>query len=937
MASNTNATSSSSRANGSEQPDLYAPVTSTITRTSPREAITKLSDKQHLDETNWPLWRDRITRLLKLSGVEEYITGTIKEPVDKSSENAKNWSFNDNFAQVIIVNNITSAEMVHVGQCKTAKDIWDNLEAVHESKGHQTIVSIIRNLFHTKADDESNITEHLTQLKKYWERINQMDEEDFKISDTLFKIIISSSLPLSWDTFTEPYVGRRKGLIEVDPKKLMGSQQFIGILKEEYIQRQLCTEETVNYVTPNGSLQNRLTSSKPSKGNTSNTDTGMYCKHCGRKNHNTPDCNHLGKSKCSFCRKFGHTDDKCWEKKKGKRKKDDKPEKTQKKQKKIEVHETEECDEEDEEEITLNTEEFIEENSNTYFDESEQGQYYNINSDGTYIRDEINEPVIYYDWFSDSATSSHVTNNRDIFISYQPLLNTSVIGVGRNKAKVEGKGTIEIQSQYKGRTYKLKLQNVLHIPTNRNNLLSLGRWDAAGGSYTGGGGKIILKNKTGQIISSGSKISNHLYKMEFKTYLPRNKITVQKDIVLNTEEIYNWETWHRRFGHVSYSGLQKLFDKNIVEGFNVDIRSPKPDCEACIQAKHTISPFNGKSDRNTKPGDLTHIDLWGKYQTQSINGNQYYILFVDDAARYITVFFLKRKEEAGQYVKNYLTNLKTHDKNPKAIRVDRGSEFLNQTLYSWCNENGIDIQTTAPYSPSQNGIAERMNRTLVELGRAMVIGQNVPEFLWEYAITHAAYLRNRSTTTFLNNATPYQLWNKKKPNVNHLREFSATVWVLLQGQKIPRKILPKSQKRIYVGFDDRSKSVKYYNANTRKILTSRNYRFFSITEKSPTEEVVVAPDMPREGEMREGTLPTGSDSYKRKRRLEEEQIEPISQKRTKRVDYRYLDDPFRDDDQERDQIEDQTGQIFSVSPSGEPISLEEAKRSSEWKYWEEAI
>ena len=495
-----------------------------------------------------------------------------------------------------------------------------------------------------------------------------MDEEDFKISDTLFKIIISSSLPFSWDTSTEPYVGRRKGLIqvEVDPKKLMGSQQFIGILKEEYIQRQLRTEETVNSVTPNRSLQNRLTSSKPSKGNTGNTDTGMYCKHCGRKNHNTPDCNHLGKSKCSFCGKFGHTDDKCWEKKKGKRKKDDKPEKTQKKQKKIEVHETEECDEEDEEEeITLNTEEFIEENSNTYFDESEQNQYYNINSDGTYIRDEINEPVIYYDWFSGSATSSHVTNNRDIFISYQPLLNTSVIGVGRNKAKVEGKGTIEIQSQYKGHTYKLKLQNVLHIPTNRNNLLSLGRWDAAGGSYTGGGGKIILKNKAGQIISSGSKISNHLYKMEFKTYLPRNKITVQKDIVL--KEIYNWETWHRRFGHVSYSELQKLFDKNIVEGFNVDNKSPKPDCEACIQAKHTISPFNGKSDHNTKPGDLTHIDLWGKYQTQSINGNQYYILFVDDAAHYIMVFFLKRKEEAGQYVKNYLTNLKTHNKNPKAI------------------------------------------------------------------------------------------------------------------------------------------------------------------------------------------------------------------------------------------------------------------------------
>ena len=129
--------------------------------------------------------------------------------------------------------------------------------------------------------------------------------------------------------------------------------------------------------------------------------------------------------------------------------------------------------------------------------------------------------------------------------------------------------------------------------------------------------KLSSKNKAGQIISSGLKISNHLYRMKFKTYLPR-KNTVQKEVVLNTEEIFNWETWHRRFGHVSYTGLQKLFDKNMVEGFNVDIKSPKPDCEACIQAKHTISPFNGKSDRNTKPGDLTHIDLWGKYQTHSI-------------------------------------------------------------------------------------------------------------------------------------------------------------------------------------------------------------------------------------------------------------------------------------------------------------------------------
>jgi hypothetical protein len=120
---------------------------------------------------------------------------------------------------------------------------------------------------------------------------------------------------------------------------------------------------------------------------------------------------------------------------------------------------------------------------------------------------------------------------------------------------------------------------------------------------------------------------------------------------------------------IGYTGLQQLLEKSMVEGFTVDKNTIKPDCEVCIQAKQMIEPFNKTSNRITKPGDLTHIDLWGKYELSSIHGNQYYILSVDDAARYVTVFFLKKKE-AAQNVKNYLTYLKTHDKNPKAIRVD---------------------------------------------------------------------------------------------------------------------------------------------------------------------------------------------------------------------------------------------------------------------------
>ena len=173
-----------------------------------------------------------------------------------------------------------------------------------------------------------------------------------------------------------------------------------------------------------------------------------------------------------------------------------------------------------------------------------------------------------------------------------------------------------------------------------------------------------------------------------------------------TEPSQSWETWHKRYRHVGYSFLQKLLDLNLMDGFTVDSRTPKPDCVACTEAKQTEEPFNKTTNRVTKPGELTHIDVWGKYRVASINGNQYYTIFVDDAARFTTINFMKNKSDAVEKVKNYLTHLRIQGKSPKAIHFDNGKEFLNQELKDWCNQQGINIQTTAPYSPSQNGVAE---------------------------------------------------------------------------------------------------------------------------------------------------------------------------------------------------------------------------------------
>ena len=400
-----------------------------------------------------------------------------------------------------------------------------------------------------------------------------------------------------------------------------------------------------------------------------------------------------------------------------------------------------------------------------------------------------------------------------------------------------------------------------------------------------------------------------------------------------------WAIWHRRFGHVGYSGLLKLLEKRLVDGLNVDLTSDRPDCIACTEAKMSRSPYGPSSKRFTRPGELTHVDLWGKNHIASINGSYYYLLMVDDATRHVTVEFLKTKDQTNQRIKNYMAYLKAREKTPCAIRMDRGTEFDNADLRTWCDSLGIKFQETAPYSPSQNGVAERMNRTLGELARTMLTDSKMPEFLWELAVRHAAYVRNMSYTRFIPSATPYQLWNNKKPNVAHLREFGAPVWILAQGQRIPRKMLPKSHRRAYVGHDNGSKSILYYNAATRAILTSRNFRFLIPSTPSPPEDIVIdgelegeRDDPAREGEPQEDTR----SIVPQKRPAEEENDQPCRKTRGIRVDYRYLNDPFPDEEESGIAYIDRE-EVENAISDDECHSLNEAKHSPEWPEWEKAI
>ena len=610
-----------------------------------------------------------------------------------------------------------------------------------------------------KAKEGDDIPQHLVKLKRQWDRIGYFgdDVNKRKFDNEFFKLKIATSLPRSWDTFTGPYV---KGHVDnsplfSDPMKKADSKQFIGDIIQEY---ELCLSDTRKQDSKENkkglSLADRM--SDPDQVTRAQREK-RQCRHCSKPGHNAQQCRHLGKNKCCKCERWGHDPDKCNQSPKTKCKPNASNSSNGNKHSRTEAQNTnvDVDDNENEESANVSISLHAEDNNvdNVCTPRKKKYKIHHL-----------------YDWLANSRTTSHITYRQEAFVTYEPIKHIPISGVGESITYAIARGPVFLYSECDDIIYTLQLHDVLHVPGNKRSLLSLGCWEKnPNRTFSGKDGKLTLHEEGGTPVARGIRLSNNVYQMSFVLAEP----PADTDFAFHTSiqsPLASWEDWHKHYAHVSYSGLKILLDKNLMKTFRVNTDTPKPDCIACTEAKMTTTPYGPSTKRFTLLGKLTHIDLWGKYNKASIHGNLYYLLLVDNASQYTTVEFLKTKSQVSQHIKNYMTYLLAHGRSPCAIRMDRGSEFVNKDLKSWCQSKGIKHQMTTPFSPSQNGVAERMNQTLGKLSRAMLISSELPEFLWEAAVAHAAYVRNMSYTKFIPDATPYELWHGEKPDVSHVAE-----------------------------------------------------------------------------------------------------------------------------------------------------------------------
>ena len=133
---------------------------------------------------------------------------------------------------------------------------------------------------------------------------------------------------------------------------------------------------------------------------------------------------------------------------------------------------------------------------------------------------------------------------------------------------------------------------------------------------------------------------------------------------------------------------------------------------------------------------------------------------------------MKNKDEVFSKFKEFKALIENHtEKKIKTIRSDNGGEFTSNEFKELCKESGIKRESSTPYNPQQNGVAEGKNRTIMEAAKAMLQDQDLPMHIWVEAARTVVSVQNRTPHRVLENKTPEEAFSGKKPEVSHLKIF----------------------------------------------------------------------------------------------------------------------------------------------------------------------
>jgi transposase InsO family protein len=220
-----------------------------------------------------------------------------------------------------------------------------------------------------------------------------------------------------------------------------------------------------------------------------------------------------------------------------------------------------------------------------------------------------------------------------------------------------------------------------------------------------------------------------------------------------------------------------------------------------------------------RPLELLHMDLFGPIAYISIDGSKYYLVIVDDYSRFTWVFFLQEKSQTQETLKRSLIQAQNEfGLRIKKIRIDNGTEFKNSQIEGFLEE-GIKHEFSSPYTPQQNVVVERKNRTLLDMERTMLDEYKTPDWFWAEAINITCYSINRLYLHRILKKTSYELLTGKKPNVSYFRVFGSKCFILIKRGR-SSKFAPKAVEGFLLSYDSNTRAYRVFNKSTGLVEVS---------------------------------------------------------------------------------------------------------------------
>ncbi|KAL5823734.1 hypothetical protein ACOSQ4_021634 [Xanthoceras sorbifolium] len=440
-------------------------------------------------------------------------------------------------------------------------------------------------------------------------------------------------------------------------------------------------------------------------------------------------------------------------------------------------------------------------------------------------------------WWIDSGSTIHISNSLQGLQNLRKPVGSeqSILSGNKMRSHVEAIGTCYLTLSS---GFVLELDKTFYVPSFSRKLISVSRLVPFGYSFNFSEASFSLFYKS-DCIGNGT-LSDGLYCINLQNNATYNTMHVQTGTKRCVIDEDSSTLWHRRLGHISIERIKRLVKDGVLSTLNF---TNFETCVDCIKGKQTNKSKKG-ANRSSDILEIIHTDIC--CPDMDSYGQKYFISFIDDYSRYMYLYLLHNKNEVLNAFKIFKAEVeKQCGKQIKIVRSDRGGEYYGRYTESgqapglfvrFLQENGIVAQYTMPGSPDQNGVAERRNRTLLDMVRSMLSSSNLPKSLWTEALKTAVYILNRVPTKAVPK-TPFELWKGWKPSLRHMRIWGCPSEVRIYNPQ-EKKLDPRTISGYFIGYAERSKGYRFYcpSHNTR-IVESRNAKFLEYDLISGSDQI----------------------------------------------------------------------------------------------------